>query len=474
MDTPICDFVKEYADSGKLRLHMPGHKGNGAGTHTDSHAERFDITEIDGADVLYGTGSAFGNGGKGIIRRSEENASSLFGTERTLYSAEGSSLAIRAMLYLCVVYAKENGRKPVIAAGRNAHKVFMTAAALLDVEIEWLYPDASDEEAYGCGLLSCIITADDLESRLSSADGTGDVDNEKKPVAVYITSPDYPGNIADIEGLAKACHRHGVLLIVDNAHGAYLNFLKTNLHPIALGADMCCDSAHKTLPVLTGGAYLHIAGRAPDLFSELADTAMSIFASTSPSYLILQSLDAANKYLAEDYREKLNIFAESARELKCELMSLGYTLTGNEALKITIDAKSYGYTGDEIAKKMSANGIVCEFYDNDFVVMMLTPEIGTEGLEKIRQVFGEVEKMKFRTSGPPRCPKLETAMSVREAMLSPSEEIPVEECCGRILASASVSCPPAVPIAVCGEKLSAEAIKCFKYYGIERCRVVKN
>ena len=135
MDTPICDFVRDYADSGALRLHMPGHKGAGP-------LERLDITEIEGADVLYQS--------EGIIRRSEENAAALFGTARTLYSTEGSSLAIRAMLYLALLHARERGKRPCIAAGRNAHKVFLTGAALLDLEIHWLCPAGR--------LLSCPLT----------------------------------------------------------------------------------------------------------------------------------------------------------------------------------------------------------------------------------------------------------------------------------------------------------------------------
>ena len=123
MDTPICDFVKDYAHNDALRLHMPGHKGQGP-----LGVESLDITEIGGADVLYAA--------KGIIRRSQANAAALFGTGRTVYSAEGSSLCIRAMLYLAMLQARADGKTPRIAAGRNAHKAFMTAAALLDLDID--------------------------------------------------------------------------------------------------------------------------------------------------------------------------------------------------------------------------------------------------------------------------------------------------------------------------------------------------
>ena len=255
MKTPICDFVRQYAEEKNLRLHMPGHKGKGP-----LGFESWDITEIDGADVLYHC--------DGIIKESQDNAAKLFGSAKTVYSAEGSSLAIRAMLYLATLYGKSQGQRPLIAAGRNAHKTFMTAAALLDLEVQWLYPENRES------ILSCHITAEGLEKYLST--------EGEKATAVYITSPDHLGNRADIQALSVVCRRHGALLLVDNAHGAYLNFLPQSLHPMALGADLCCDSAHKTLPVLTGGAYLHIGKGAPDLLSQQAERAMALFASTSP------------------------------------------------------------------------------------------------------------------------------------------------------------------------------------------------
>ena len=325
MNTPICDYVKKYAESESARLHMPGHKGKGL-----LGFEHLDITEIEGADVLYSA--------KGIIKESMENASALFSTSRTLYSTEGSSLSIRAMLYLTELYAKEKGLKPLILAGRNVHKAFLSGAALSDIEVEWLYPAENE------GLLSCKITPDNLRDYLENT--------EEKPVALYITSPDYLGNITDIKGLSKVCRAFDLLLLVDNAHGAYLNFLKENQHPISLGADICCDSAHKTLPVLTGGGYLHIGKSAPKLFLDEAENAMSLFASTSPSYLILESLDSANKYMSEDYRKKLSDFVKKAEIIKEELNRNGYTLLGDEALKITICAKKYGYKGTPNTLKM--------------------------------------------------------------------------------------------------------------------------
>ncbi len=444
MNTPICDFVRTYADSKQLRLHMPGHKGIGT-----LGVEHLDITEIDGADVLYRA--------DGIIKTSEENASRLFGTALTKYSTEGSSLSIRAMLYLTVLYAKSINQEPRILAGRNAHHTFMTAAALLDLHVEWLYPENWES------LVSCEITAEYLDHVLN---------HPNKPVAVYITSPDYLGNVADIAGLSAVCRKHGVLLLVDNAHGAYLNFLPENRHPIALGADICCDSAHKTLPVLTGGGYLHISKQAPNLFCQQAEKALSLFASTSPSYLIMQSLDAANRYITESYAERLADFVEMAGELKRTLVDFGYKLFGNEPLKITLAPKNLGYTGEELAGILAKHHIVCEFADPDFVVFMLTPEISKEELDYLAQVLCSIPRKDAIDTKPPMLSKPEQVCSIREALFATSAEVAVQDSLGYVLASTRISCPPAIPIVVCGERIDENAIRCFEYYGVEICQII--
>ncbi len=447
MTTPIVDFVSKYVTKNALRLHMPGHKGNNA-----LGFEALDITEIEGADVLYDA--------KGIIKQSEDNAAELFGSAKTVYSTEGSSLCIRAMLYLAKIYGNTKGKRAIIAAGRNAHKTFVTAAAIMDFEIEWLAPENTET------VISCDITPQFLEDYLKNT--------PKKPLAVYVTSPDYLGNMLDISALADICQKYGVLLLVDNAHGAYLRFLPKNCHPINLGADICCDSAHKTLPVLTGGAYLHIAKNAPQLFLKQAENAMSVFASTSPSYLILQSLDMANKYLSGGYSERLSAFIEKTERLKNELKAFGYKLYGDEPLKLTIAPKSYGYTGYELAELMAEKGIVCEFSDPDFTVMMLSCDMSEAELMLLRNSLLSIKRKAEITVNPPRLMCCKKQMSPKEAIFLPSKELNIDECCGGILATATVTCPPAIPIAVCGEEITSEAIECFKYYGIKTCFVVDN
>ena len=445
MTTPICDFVARYAAVQPLRLHMPGHKGRNV-----LGLEQADITEIPGADVLYHP--------TGIILESERNAAALFGTGRTVYSTEGSSLPIRAMVYLTALYAASLGKRPLIAAGRNAHKVFITAAALLDVDVAWLYPEN------GGNLLSCEITPEGLDGYLKNT--------RELPTAVYITSPDYLGNMADVGGLSKVCRKFGCLLLVDNAHGAYLNFLPESRHPMALGADLCCDSAHKTLPVLTGGAYLHISGSAPELFSLAADQAMALFASTSPSYLILQSLDKANEALSSSWVEALHRAAGEWEKVKARLRIFGYSLAGQEPLKLTILPKDYGYTGDELSRILEEKNVFCEFSDPDHLVLMLPVEYDPELPDRLTEAFLKIPRREVISIPAPALHRAETVLRPHDALFLPSRMVPAAEAAGRIMADPTVSCPPAIPVVCSGERIEEWAVEAMEYYGITQVRVM--
>ena len=452
MNTPIVDFVRAYAERAPLRLHMPGHKGV-----LLTGCEPNDITEVAGADSLYEA--------EGIIRESEENASRLFGCP-TYYSTEGSSQCIRAMLYLVMLHAKEQGiDRPLILAGRNAHKTFLSAVGLLDLDVEWLYPE--NEARY----LACPVTPEEVTTRLTQMKAEG-----RLPTAVYLTSPDYLGNVADIAGIAEVCHGFGILLVVDNAHGAYLRFLPESKHPMDLGVDLCCDSAHKTLPVLTGGAYLHIGAHLPTLFCSHAKQALALFGSTSPSYLILKSLDMANAVLAsKKYTVSLEKAVKKVEACWFKLAACGLCpLQTDEPLKLTICPRTHGYTGVEVAEYLRENGIECEFADPDFVVMMVTPAITEGDLDRMADVLCALPRRDALSLCPPSLVKPQRVMSVREALLSPSEVLPVQACVGRIVAAATVGCPPAVPIVVSGEVVDEAALACFAYYGIDTCCVVKN
>lgn len=445
MNTPLNDFLLEYSAENKVRFHMPGHKGRPL-----TGTEEFDITEVDGADVLYSA--------SGVIKESMNNATDLFGTAKTLYSTEGSSLSIRAMVYLLKLYALSKGEKPEILAFRNAHKTFITACAVTDTEITWLYGKENK------GITCCDIDAQSAREYLEK--------REKQPTALYITSPDYLGNMADIKALSELCNEKGIILAVDNAHGAYLNFLPENLHPIHLGADICCDSAHKTLPVLTGGGYLHISKKAHSLFREKAEYALSLFASTSPSYLIMRSLDKANALLGTDYKESLALFIKKVQSLKSSLTDKGYFFVGDEPLKLTFESKKIGYKGTELAEYLYSKNIVCEFSDEDYTVLMLTPSNTEEELSYLEEVISDLPLREKLTDNPPYLTKPERAVPLSECIYMPTEKISTQASLGRICGAVNVSCPPAVPVVIAGERIGESEKALLDYYGVTEIEVI--
>ena len=440
MKTPIADFVRRYQESGMARFHMPGHKGAGF-----LGCEGFDITEVSGADELYESG--------GIIAESEANAAALFGAGRTCYSTEGSSQCIRAMLRLSML------RRPdgVILAARNVHKAFVYGAALLGLEVRWLWPEETGS------LCSCRISHEQLEAALAELPAP--------PAAVYVTSPDYLGGMADVRGLAEVCHRHDTLLQVDNAHGAYLHFLEKPLHPLDLGADLCCDSAHKTLPVLTGGAYLHLSRGVPEELRREAKQALALFGSTSPSYLTLCSLDECNAYLAGPFRQDLAEWTALLGKTRQTLRQNGWQAEESDPLRLTLRAPEKT-TGVMLAQRLREAGMECEYADGEHLVMMLTPQNRPEELHRLIETLGRNER-------PPKpaerllLPKAKQEMSIREAMLRPQERVPAEKALGRICGSPTVACPPAIPIAVSGERIGPEAAALFRRYGVESVEVVR-
>lgn len=438
MNTPVADFIQRYAKAGTARLHMPGHKGR-----CFLGCEPWDITEVHGADALYEA--------EGILAESEQNAAALFGSQRTCYSTEGSSQCIRAMLYLAVA---ASGSRTVVAA-RNVHRAFVSAAALLDLEIRWLWPEESRS------LCGCPISPAQLEEALGSL--------PEPPAAVYLTSPDYLGGMAEIPALAQVCHQHGTLLLVDNAHGAYLRFLEPSLHPLDLGADLCCDSAHKTLPVLTGGAYLHLSPAAPARLAAMAKSALGLFGSTSPSYLTLASLDLCNRYLAEGYPQRLAETVGRLEGLREKLAAAGWQVESSDLLRVTVAAPSE-VTGQKLARRLRRQGVECEYADRDFLVLMATPENTPEELARAAAALGTCP-------GQPKPPQLplargEQACSIRQAAFSFCETVAAADSLGRICGLPTVGCPPAIPIAVSGERIAPEALALFEYYGISQVEVL--
>ncbi len=443
MDTPICDFIKAYTKKQAVRLHMPGHKGK-----VFLGVENIDITEVQGADFLYNS--------NGIIAKSERNASLLFNSRRTFYSTGGSSQALKAMLYLAKIKSDNTGS--IVVCAKAAHQSFYSACALLNLMPYFINQNMSNM------FYNEQISAQALEETLNALN--------EPPLAVFITSPDYLGTMQNIEELSFICKKYNTVLLVDNAHGAYLKFL--NKHPIELGADLCCDSAHKTLPALTGAAYLHIGKNAKYDYETSAKKALLLFGSSSPSYLVLQSLDYCNKILAHNYSERLENCIKKINALKAKLESKGFNVLKSDDLRLVLNVNTIGFKGEEIAEYLRKFNIEPEFYDEKFIVFMFTTEneesdftILLKACLSIKQKESINEKCVFKNK------ISQLTISPSKALLSRIKTVDVSHAKGKICADICISCPPAVPIAVSGEIIDDDIIEKLKYYGISYIDVVE-
>lgn len=425
MNTPIADFLEDYEKKGMLRLHMPGH--NGEAPH--------DITEIAGADSLYETDSS-----RGIIAHSEAIAAKLFGAERTCYSAGGSTLAIQAALAIL----KAQGCK-TIAAGRCSHRSLVSSAALLGLEVKWLYP-----KEYPSADVDCSKEA------LSGAD------------ALFLTNIDYYG------GTCRTSDP-GIPVVVDNAHGSYLKFVskagsgREYLHPMEFGFPVIsAESAHKTLPALTGAAYLHFSKGAD--FSR-AKEMTALFGSTSPSYLVMESLDKVNGRLLSD-PDSVNRACASVVGLKQRLTAVGFTLKRSDPLRVTINARAWGWSGTEFAAFLRAHGAECEMADENYVVLLFSAITSPDDCQRAEV---SLELIPRRTAKPlveyPVIrPKQET--SIREAVFAKQHSVSVDEANGKVCGGIQVSCPPGIPIVMPGERIDSEAVEALKLYGVKSVEIL--
>ena len=393
--TPICDFLAAYRNQGIARLHMPGHKGRSAmqGSLWEELPFSLDLTEIKGADALFEAA--------GIIGESERIAASLYDADCTCFSAGGSTLSILAM----VAAAKARGGK--LLAVRNAHIALIHACILLDWQPVWLFPEYDPSVG--------------LARPVTAAEVAAAMDSDPEIKAVYLTSPDYFGREADIQRISSEVHRRNALLLVDNAHGAHLRFLPEDRHPMTLGADLCCDSAHKILPALTGAGYLH----SRSIEKEELKRWMALFGSTSPSYLILASLDLCNAYLSGPAKEEFARLSERSFRLRCRLSEKSVSLLPGvtDPAKLTLDAFAMGCTHEEAAALLRSEKIEPEYAGGGKIVLMLSPQTPDGHLSRLEATLLKLPRkppLPYEGS----CPAPAPALTLREAAFSPWRKCP--------------------------------------------------
>lgn len=439
-ETPLYTALLSHQSLHRASFHTPGHKSNPAALPPNLLS--LDYTELPDTDSLFEA--------EGPILRAEEAAAALFGTKRTLLSAGGCTLCIQAMLRLAAPCGGS------VLCSRVVHRSAVNTMALLGLTPVWAMPE----------------------------DLCAAVERHPEVKAVYLTSPNYYGELADIPALAAACNQHGIPLLVDNAHGAHLFFTDPVLHPIALGASMTACSAHKTLNVLTGGAWLHIAD---ERFADEAKGAMSLFGSTSPSYPIMASLDLCRAWLEEHGKAAFLQLQARVRNLKAVLRSTGLRVLGMgpddsplrwDPTRITVDTASIGLTGTEAAERLRQAGCEPEYADSRCVVCIATPFNTEEDFARLEAGFCEM----LRHAGAPlpagntiaQLPPLPPVRaSLREAVLAPAEAVPLASSAGRIAAEPACPCPPGVPVVMPGEEITREAVEFLRSYGFSSIKVLK-
>ena len=418
----------EHRAKNRASFHTPGHKNSPLALPADLYS--LDFTELPDTDSLFEA--------SGPILEAEEKAAALFGAERTCLSAGGCTLCIQAMLRL----AAPLGGK--VLCGRVVHRSAVNAMALLGIEPVWAMPQNVAAE----------------------------VKKHPEVCAAYVTSPNYYGQLLDIPAIAEECRERGIPLLVDNAHGTHLMFTRPKLHPLALGASMTADSAHKTLGVLTGGAWLQIGdGR----YAAGAKSAMALFGSTSPAYPVMASLDLVREWL-ETHPDAFARVQESAEKIRRTALSLGIALPEGQCdpARITLDVSSAGLTGTQAAERFRAAGVEPEYADDSFVVLIPSPFNSPEDFRRLKAAVLSLPIGKpLPRRGAAFPPIAPSAVPLREALLSETETVPLEDARGEIAAEAACPCPPGVPAVMPGERITKEAADFLRSYGFLKIKVLK-
>jgi arginine decarboxylase len=427
MPTPLYTALRQHQSLNRAPFHTPGHKNNPLALPQDLLS--LDYTELPDTDSLFEA--------HGAIFEAEQLAAKLFGTVRTCLSAGGCTLCIQAMFRL----AAPNGGS--VICSRVLHRSAVNAMALLGIEPIWAMPED-------------IIAV--IEKNLGAQ-------------AVYVTSPNYYGELLDIAAIAAVCKKQDIPLLVDNAHGTHLMFTEPKLHPLTFGASMTACSAHKTLNVLTGGAWLNIADTR---FAPGAKDAMALFGSTSPNYPVMASLDLSRAWL-EVHKKEYASLQRKVNELKSKAAHQGIAMPegSTDPTRITLNTASIGIAGTTAAEIFRGAGVEPEFADAAQVVLLATP-FNTDS--DFTRLGDAIELLPVRRPLPVHAalpPLPPVKVPLRQAVFAAAETVALDRALGRIAAEAACPCPPGVPIAMPGEELTKEAIEFLQGYGFLSIKVLK-
>ena len=446
-----------YSQEDYYPFHMPGHKRNPDTVNTDLPFDR-DITEIERFDTL--------NQPERILKKAQETAANVYGTKECYYSVNGSTAALLAAVSAAVP------RKGQILVARNCHKAVYHALYLRNLIPTYVYPQMNQKWWINGG-----ISPDKVERALAE---------NPEIKAVLLTSPTYDGVVSDIEKIAEIVHRYEIPLIVDEAHGAHFHF--SNYFPTSaaeLGADLVIQSFHKTLPSMTQTAVLHNCSDRVD--SRLIRRFMGIYQSSSPSYILMASMDACMEKMSSDgnemFREFTKILEKARRRLsECKYIRLVSPEIGPAGVfdydrsKLLFSTRYASMTGSELAQiLLEKYHIQVEMETEHYVLALAAVGDSEEGFERLCQAIEEIDqeeaqkKKEKREAEEPKAGRtaytsLSQFMSITEAMESESEIRKLEESVGRISAEFGYLYPPGIPLIVPGEQITGQFIRNMRIY----------
>jgi arginine decarboxylase len=464
---PYLEAITAYGFRGSLRFHVPGHKGGdgadpGLRTALGERALLLDVPQdIEGIDV---------GPSPTPYERAERLAADAYGAERAWFLTNGATQGNHA---LCLALAPPERR---VILQRNSHASLIDGLVLSGGTARFVAPEYDVELGMAHG-----VTPEAL------ADAFEHVPDA--PVA-FIVSPTYYGMAADVERCAEVAHAAGAALIVDGAWGAHFGFhARLPASPLALGADAMLASTHKIVGSLTQSAMLLVAatGRVD---AEAVDRAVRLIRSTSPSALLMASLDAARRQLAvhgEALLDRTIHASERARAAidevpGCAVLDEEFVgrpgIAGWDPLRIVIDVRGTGCTGYEVAAALrNAYDIYVELATHATLVLVLGIAQPVEALERLSHDFAETVRqiarpgVRHAISRPPAALQHETVVSPRDAFLGRGEIVPVERAVGRISCESIAGYPPGVPSLLPGERITDEVVAYLRELTAEGARL---
>lgn len=448
---PLAEAVMRHAKQNIIPFHMPGHKGGrGFSREFLNNLAEMDVTEIPGMDNLHQP--------TGIIAEAQRMASRAYRAHHSFFLVNGSTSGIHAM----IMAACNQGDRLIVP--RNSHKSVWSALVMADVKPVYIQPNYDYDN-----LLATQITVQQVREAL---------DNNPDVVGLLLIHPNYYGMCSSIKQIEKLVHDRGKLLMVDEAHGAHFVF-HPDLPPSSgeIGADMWVQSAHKTLPAFTQAAYLHL--REGRLNRERVVQVLTLIQTTSPSYLIMASLDWARAFMENRGRELLHQLMIRMQDLK-QLLKSQYGMltlddywkweevTAIDPTRLTLDVRPLGVTGYQAEMLLREAGIQVEMSDIYRLVSIFSVVDRDKEFEAFSRGCGNLSKNLALRKGMSasvfeqlsisrEIP--EQIMSPREAFYSIIENVPVNESIGRICAGIIGAYPPGIPRFCPGELIDREGIE---------------